>query len=193
MTGSVLYRPQVTTAGDQRQEHLVDDLGQELVSNGPAGDHHFMAQEDPGPRCRQLTPLPSGPTKRHLGQQTGFGYDPGMASGAEAAGEVGPEEADGLIRGGSFLLDVREDYEWDAGHVSSAVHIPLGLLADHIGELPSDRQVVVVCRSGVRSARAAAFLNASGYDAVNLAGGMQAWAAVDLPFVSADGAPGEVA
>ncbi len=116
-----------------------------------------------------------------------------MASGGEAAGEVGPDEADGLIRGGSLLLDVREDYEWDAGHVSSAVHIPLGLLADHIGELPSDRQVVVVCRSGVRSARAAAFLIASGYDAVNLAGGMQAWAAVGLPFVSADGAPGEVA
>ena len=137
--------------------------------------------------------LPSGPTNGTWANKTGFGYDPGMASGGEAAGEVGPEEADGLIRGGSLLLDVREDYEWDAGHVSSAVHIPLGLLADHIGELPSDRQVVVVCRSGARSARAAAFLTASGYDAVNLAGGMQAWAAVGLPFVSADGAPGEVA
>ena len=149
--------------------------------------------DGPGPRCRQLTPLPSGPTNGTWANKTGFGYDPGMASGGEAAGEVGPEEADGLIRGGSLLLDVREDYEWDAGHVSSAVHIPLGLLADHIGELPSDRQVVVVCRSGARSARAAAFLTASGYDAVNLAGGMQAWAAVGLPFVSADGAPGEVA
>jgi len=121
------------------------------------------------------------------------GYDPGMASGGEAGGEVGPEEAEGLIKSGSALLDVREDYEWDAGHVASAVHIPLGLLAERVGELPSDRQVVVVCRSGVRSARAAAFLVTSGYDAVNLAGGMQAWAAVGLPFESAEGAPGVVA
>jgi rhodanese-related sulfurtransferase len=107
-------------------------------------------------------------------------------------GEVGPEEADGLIRAGALLLDVREDDEWDAGHVSGAAHIPLGHLAERLDELPGDRQVVVVCRSGVRSARATAFLATSGFDAVNLAGGMRAWAAAGLRFEASDKSLGVV-
>lgn len=116
-----------------------------------------------------------------------------MPGSAPSPGEVGPDEADGLIRAGALLLDVREDYEWDAGHVAGAVHIPLGQVAERADELPGSRQVVVVCRSGVRSAQAAAFLTASGVDAVNLAGGMRAWAAAGLPFEAANGAPGVVA
>jgi rhodanese-related sulfurtransferase len=116
-----------------------------------------------------------------------------MPDGGPTPAEVGPEEADSLVRAGALLLDVREDYEWDAGHVADAVHIPLGQLTERVGELPDSRQVVVVCRSGVRSAQAAAFLGASGGDAVNLAGGMRAWAAAGLPFEAADGAPGVVA
>ena len=113
--------------------------------------------------------------------------------------EVGPEEADRLVAAGALLLDVREDDEWEAGHISGAVHIPLGQLTARIQELagqhqaPGERRVVVVCRSGVRSANAAAFLTASGVDAINLAGGMRAWAAVGLPFEAADGSPGVVA
>lgn len=116
-----------------------------------------------------------------------------MPDSAPTPGEVSPEAADGLIRAGALLLDVREDYEWDAGHVAGAVHIPLGQMTERAGELPSSRQVVVICRSGVRSAQAAAFLTASGFDAVNLAGGMRAWAAAGLPFEAAGGAPGVVA
>jgi rhodanese-related sulfurtransferase len=108
-------------------------------------------------------------------------------------GEVGPEEAEQRVGAGALLLDVREDYEWDAGHVAAAVHIPLGQLAERAGELGGKHQVVVVCRSGVRSAHAAGFLTASGVNAVNLAGGMRAWAAAGLPFEAADGSPGVVA
>jgi rhodanese-related sulfurtransferase len=100
--------------------------------------------------------------------------------------------ADAAIRAGAFLLDVRNDDEWTAGHAPDAQHLPLSQLAARAGELPTDRRIVVVCRSGGRSARAAAALAAAGYDAVNLAGGMEAWTAVGLPCVDDAGAPGTV-
>ncbi|GAA1953498.1 rhodanese-like domain-containing protein [Amycolatopsis minnesotensis] len=77
-----------------------------------------------------------------------------------------------------MLLDVREDDEWAAGHAPGAVHIPLGDLPARVEELtefPEHQPVYVVCRTGGRSARAAAWLNASGWDAVNVAGGMKSW------------------
>lgn len=76
------------------------------------------------------------------------------------------------------LLDVREDDEWAAGHAPEAVHIPLGELPARIEELaklPDDKPVYVVCRTGGRSARATAWLNYNGFDAVNVAGGMKSW------------------
>lgn len=76
---------------------------------------------------------------------------------------------------GVVLLDVREDDEWAAGRAPQARHIPLGELPERLAELPEERPVVVVCRSGGRSARAVAFLLEQGYDAVNLTGGMLAW------------------
>ncbi len=116
-----------------------------------------------------------------------------MSSDPTTIGEVSPEEASRIVAFGGLLLDVREGYEWDAGHVAGAVHLPLGQLVQRVEELPEDRQLVVVCRSGARSARATAFLASSGFAAVNLAGGMQAWAEAGLRFEAADGAPGVVA
>jgi rhodanese-related sulfurtransferase len=83
-----------------------------------------------------------------------------------------------LPSAGLHVLDVREPDEWAAGHAPGALHIPLGELparVDELAELSDDRPIYVVCRSGGRSARAAAWLNASGYDAVNVAGGMKSW------------------
>ncbi len=89
---------------------------------------------------------------------------------------------------GYVLLDVREPDEWAAGHAPSAVHIPLGELpsrAGELSELAGDRPVHVICRTGGRSARAAAWLNAAGVvDAVNVAGGMKTWEAMGRPLVS---------
>src|SRR2546421_383197 len=76
---------------------------------------------------------------------------------------------------GVTLLDVREDDEWAAGHAPTAVHIPLGDLAGRLDEVPSDGIVHVVCRGGGRSARATAYLNANGWDAVNVDCGMKSW------------------
>ena len=107
--------------------------------------------------------------------------------------EVDPGEAARLVEGGAVLLDVREDAEWTAGHAPGARHIALGRLAAEYLTLPTDRRLVAVCRSGHRSQMAAVALVNAGYDAVNLAGGMQAWLADGLPVVTPDGGPGWVA
>ena len=82
------------------------------------------------------------------------------------------------------VLDVREDDEWRAGHISGAVHVPLMQVPQRVSELPADQQVLVVCKAGGRSAKATALLQAQGYDAVNLAGGMLAWEQAQRPMVS---------
>lgn len=83
----------------------------------------------------------------------------------------------------AVLLDVREDDEWAAGHAPQALHIPMGEIAGRLGDLPPDANLYVVCRAGGRSARATAYLNANGWAAVNVDGGMQAWAAAGRPLV----------
>lgn len=96
---------------------------------------------------------------------------------------VNVAEALELLEGGAFLLDVREDNEWESGHAAVATHIALNDVPDHLDDLPSDRQIVCVCRSGARSGRATAFLVEQGRDAVNLEGGMLAWSAESEPLV----------
>jgi rhodanese-related sulfurtransferase len=112
---------------------------------------------------------------------------------AEERPEVDVQGAEALLAGGAFLLDVREDDEWAAGHAPGAVHVPLGQLEAGLDQLPRDRTIVCICRSGARSGRATDALRGLGYDIVNLAGGSQAWAASGRPFVTDAGAPGRVA
>jgi len=90
------------------------------------------------------------------------------------------------------LLDVREDDEWDAGHIEGAQHVPLGALADRLTEVPKERTVVAVCRSGGRSEAAVRGLRRLGYEAENLEGGVNAWSRGGLPLVDAGGRPGRV-
>ena len=73
------------------------------------------------------------------------------------------------------LLDVREDWELAVASVPGIVHIPMGQVADRIGELERDKEVVVMCRSGRRSLEVARFLQQNGFRTVNLAGGILAW------------------
>ena len=104
--------------------------------------------------------------------------------------DVSPEEATVLAASGAVLLDVRELDEWEAGHAPGARHVPLGeLRADTLAE---GSRIVVVCRSGARSALAALALAGVGFAAHNLSGGMQAWEAAGLPIVRDDGQPGSV-
>lgn len=93
----------------------------------------------------------------------------------------------------AYLLDVRDQDEWEAGHAPKAVHVPMMEIPGRIGELPSDRDIVVVCRVGSRSAQVVAYLIAQGRDRVtNLGGGMYQWHAEGRPVVSADGTAGFV-
>ena|ERR1043165_7177185 len=90
------------------------------------------------------------------------------------------------------LLDVREQDEWDAGHAPGALHIPMSELVERLGELPNDRDVYVVCRTGGRSERVTAYLNGNGWDATNVAGGMMSWQALGKAMVSESQAEPEV-
>lgn len=92
-----------------------------------------------------------------------------------------------------FLLDVREQDEWVAGHAPEAVHIPLGQLQARVEEVPAGQTVYVVCRVGGRSAQAAAWLNHIGREAINVGGGMQSWEFAGRPMVSESGGPAFVA
>lgn len=75
-----------------------------------------------------------------------------------------------------FILDVREPSEFQSGHIDGATLIPLGSLASRLNEVPKDKPVVVVCRSGNRSGHATSLLLESGFKNVeNMAGGMIAW------------------
>lgn len=93
------------------------------------------------------------------------------------------------IPAAAFLLDVREPDEWTAGHIDSAVHVPIAQIPDRISELPSDRPIAVFCRGGGRSSRVTGFLVQNGIDAHNVSGGMQAWQAAGHPMVSENGQP----
>lgn len=93
---------------------------------------------------------------------------------------------------GLAVLDVREPVEWHHGHVAGALHVPIGELVQRVEEVPTDRQVLVVCRVGGRSAQATAWLQQRGVEAVNLDGGMLEWEAAGRPMVSEGDAPPRV-
>ncbi|WP_371127877.1 rhodanese-like domain-containing protein [Streptomyces sp. 1222.5] len=90
---------------------------------------------------------------------------------------------------------MREPHEWQAGHAPGAVHLPLSALAagDGLPTAARSRPVVVICRSGNRSRRAAELLRDRGVEAVDVIGGMRDWAEAGLPVVDARGGNGTVA
>jgi hydroxyacylglutathione hydrolase len=80
------------------------------------------------------------------------------------------------------VLDVREQDEWDAGHIASALHIPFAAVADQLDALDRERPIAVICAGGERSTIAASILQAHGLsDVMNVPGGMGAWRAAGLP------------
>lgn len=97
---------------------------------------------------------------------------------------VNVAEAATLRDAGAYVLDVREPDEWSAGHIPGATLIPVGELAARLTEIPRDRDVVVVCRSGNRSAQGRDILLGAGYPSVtSMAGGMNDWAGSGQPVV----------
>ena len=97
------------------------------------------------------------------------------------------------VEPGAYLLDVREPDEWAAGHAPGARHLPMMEVPARMAEIPSDTDVVVVCRSGSRSGQVVSYLMANGWENVrNLDGGMQSWAAAGRQVVSENGQPARV-
>lgn len=74
-----------------------------------------------------------------------------------------------------LVLDVREDFEFAAGHIPGATLIPLGQLSSRLADLPADKTILAVCRSGNRSGQATELLKQKGFDVHNMQGGMIAW------------------
>ena len=89
--------------------------------------------------------------------------------------EISVNELAARLDAGAYLIDVRNPDEYDAGHVPGAVLIPLPEVPDRVGEVPTGRTVLFICRSGGRSGQAVDFLRGRGIDAVNVAGGTLAW------------------
>ena len=125
------------------------------------------------------------------------GLDPGALRNANSPADLGhtgamtdssvPEiDVEELARrraDGAYVLDVRQPDEYEAGHVPGAVLIPLDQLGSRQDELPKEQAMLVVCRSGGRSAAAVQALLEAGYDATNVAGGTLAWIESGQPVV----------
>lgn len=101
--------------------------------------------------------------------------------------EVTPTEAAAMHDAGALVLDVREQSEWVAGHVAGATLIPLGELESRMSELPKDKDIVVICRTGVRSAQGRDTLLKAGFKRVtSMTGGITAWTSGGLPTVNGE-------
>ncbi|MBP7694151.1 MAG: rhodanese-like domain-containing protein [Anaerolineales bacterium] len=96
---------------------------------------------------------------------------------------VSPAEAQAKLktRPAPYLLDVRQPEEYRDAHIAGAALIPLNELGQRLAELPKEREILCVCRSGNRSHAAAQQLLRAGYQAVDLRGGMLAWQSARLP------------
>ena len=92
------------------------------------------------------------------------------------------ELAEALDGSDPFVLDVRRHEEWVEKRLPGVTLIPMDQLNERIEEIPSDRQVFVICAVGGRSARVAEALRNAGYDAVNVAGGTNKWVEEGRPF-----------
>lgn len=98
---------------------------------------------------------------------------------------ISVDEASELFKQGAFMLDVRQPEEWAQGHIDGAILIPLGELESRISEIPTDRDVLIICRSGNRSTQARELLRSAGLTrTTSIMGGMNAWLAAGLPVVT---------
>ena len=101
--------------------------------------------------------------------------------------DVTPEQAAELIRAGAQLVDVREDYEYEAGRIEGSARVGLNRLAAEAGTLDRETPVLFYCRVGARSAMAAQAFRRAGFEAYSLGGGLVRWHATGLPLEPEDG------
>jgi RND superfamily putative drug exporter len=100
--------------------------------------------------------------------------------------EIDVAEAARRQAAGAPVVDVREPDEYVESHATGAVLIPLGEVTERFEEIPAGGEVLVICKSGARSRKAAHFLRGQGLDAINVGGGTMAWIEAGQPFVTGD-------
>ena len=99
--------------------------------------------------------------------------------------EISVAEAATMREAGAFILDVRQPEEWNEAHIPGATLIPLGELASRVSEIPTDQEIVVVCRSGNRSQQGRDILRSAGLEQVtSMSGGLIQWSAAGYETVS---------
>jgi len=105
------------------------------------------------------------------------------------AREVNTDQAYQMYQqSGTFVVDVRTQEEWDEYHVPNTTLIPLDQLPNRLSEVPKDKEILVVCRSGNRSQQGRDILLAAGYNATSMTGGLKDWYAKGYPI---EGAPAQ--
>ena len=110
----------------------------------------------------------------------------GQGSGQGLSREVNTDQAYEMYQNGAFVVDVRTQEEWDEYHAPNTTLIPLDQLQSRLAEIPKDREILVVCRSGNRSQQGRDILLSAGYNATSMAGGLKEWYAKGYPI---EGAP----
>ena len=123
---------------------------------------------------------------RQNGHLTGFAVDAWAQT--DTTGKIDQTDAaalhDTLLPRGVAVIDVRNQAEWDAGHLQGAHHVQLGTLEARLDEVPRDGVVVVHCQGGTRSAIAASLLAARGFrNVINLQGGFTEWSNAGYPVI----------
>ena len=112
-----------------------------------------------------------------------------MSTFSDPETELTPQRVAELLEAGDGvqLIDVREDYEVEAGRIAGSRHIELERLASQADSIDRERPVVFQCRIGARSAMAAQAFRTAGYDAYTMTGGLTEWVAAGLPIEPEDG------
>jgi len=115
----------------------------------------------------------------------GYRYLKSAAINADFPLEISVQQAADEREKGAFMLDVRQPEEWEQFHIPDSTLIPLGELESRLSELPRDQKIVVVCRSGNRSAKGRDLLQQAGFkEMTSMAGGVTEWKNAGYPTVS---------
>ena len=115
-----------------------------------------------------------------------------MVFGSANINYVLPENIEQHILDGYKLIDVREDDEWNAGHHSGAKHIPMSTIPENLNTFEESEKYIIICRSGHRSGKVAAYLDSQGYESFNMIGGMRQFSEISDNVKDSTGKKGNI-
>ena len=115
-----------------------------------------------------------------------------MVFGIGKVNSVLPENIEQHLKDGYKLIDVREEHEWNAGHHQDAIHIPMGQIPESIDNFQEKTKYIIICRSGHRSGKVAAYLYSQGYESFNMIGGMRQFSEISDNVQDSSGKKGNI-